>query len=226
MSNPSLEEASPPTLTQADYLPGFKNITIPNIKKLGKIEHLRYWQNVIRVALDCRGLGSLISKTIPRPTATHLRYNDWFQWSILVGKWLVKSLEQQFAEPIKALRPEVLLADEIWLRITTMDLYNGEDRRSKELLKLWAMRRDQYDTIGNYIVAWREQVVTCFHLNLGLGWYAATKLMLEEIKHEFPVICNSINHQIRHKGPDAELMDIDRFNEIVNGILESAHKDA
>ncbi|KAJ5780801.1 Amino acid/polyamine transporter I [Penicillium paradoxum] len=223
MASPSLGE-SVSTRTQADSLPGFKNITIPNVKKLQQISHLRYWQNVIMVALDCRGLGPLISKALARPTPDHSRYEDWNKWSILVGKWLVKNLDDQFAVPLKAIHPDLAFADETYTAITTMDFSNGEDQMSKELMKLWTMRRSQYSTIGSYVDAWREQVVTCFKLNLGLSWYAATKLMLMELKDEIPVLCNFINYQIRDHSESPGVMDINQFNAITNGILESVYR--
>lgn len=228
-SNTSLnekdEKGSPPsTLSQADNLPEFKQITITNVKKLGQISHIRYWQNVVGVALNCRGLGSLISTTLPRPTTSHSRYENWYKWSILVSKWLIKNVEEHFATPLQAVRPELVFADKTYITITTMNFAHEENYISHELTKLWNMRREQYHAIGAYVEAWRDQVILCNELNLGLSWYAGTKLMLGELKDEVPVICNFINHQIQDCEGNASLMDQDQFNAIANGILEMVYR--
>lgn len=212
-------ERSTPTRTQADDLPPFEEITIPNIKKLSKIWDFKYWQTDVQLALGSLNLLAVVSQYLPKPTVGHIYYANWLKWSRLVTKWLVLNVEEEYAAIIQSIRPRLELADETYLAITKSQSTDENNMWSKEFTKLWSLRRHQFHSIGTYVTAWHAQVLICDQLNPGVSWYAATKLMLDDLKEEMPDLYHYINRQI-----DSASMAYKEFHIIVDGILDAFNK--
>ncbi|CAI7676683.1 unnamed protein product [Penicillium discolor] len=82
--------------------------------------------------------------------------------------------------------------------------------------KLWAMTRDQFDSLHGYISAWGAHAKFCAQLDHTFNWYTATKVILGEIKEELPHLHNMIDRQIRTGDASSE-----QFQGHLTGILNA-----
>ncbi|KAJ5817033.1 Amino acid/polyamine transporter I [Penicillium robsamsonii] len=86
------------------------------------------------------------------------------------------------------------------------------------------MRRHHFNSIGTYVAAWRAHVIICEELELGISWYAATKLRIHELKEVMPDLCDFIDYQIRQRRPTSGSMTYEEFNDLVDGILDTLYQ--
>ncbi|KAJ5371973.1 Amino acid/polyamine transporter I [Penicillium concentricum] len=141
-----------PPRTQADNLPSFREIAIPNVDGLSELSDLQSWITHIQLILGNLNLLAIISHHLPRPTPDHINYESWLKWSQLVRNWLMLNVEEGFSTFLRSIRPHLELADETYLMITDLLLHEEEDIESMEFIKLWSMRRDQFDDIVDHIL--------------------------------------------------------------------------
>ncbi|OQE36740.1 hypothetical protein PENCOP_c011G05804 [Penicillium coprophilum] len=213
-------ELSDPASTQTDDLPPFQEITITNVNRLSEISDLQSWTAQIQLLLANVNLLALISPHFPYPIPAHPNYDSWLKWSQLVSKWLTHNVKEEFSTFLRSIRPHLKLADETYQMIIDLLSPDEENIETNEFIKLWSMRRRQFESIGTYVNTWRAQVNICEQLELGISGYAATKLMLHELREEMPDVCRFINNQIGRYDSTSGSMGYEEFNNIVNDILD------
>ncbi|KAJ5348073.1 Amino acid/polyamine transporter I [Penicillium brevicompactum] len=224
-------DASPrPTRTQADKLPPYKELIIPNIKRLSTAKDIYLWGNCIEISLCARHLNCLISDTLPRPTTDHPGYQNWLNWSRLISKWLVRNVDPKFTPHFQNIQAQLQYADTTYKEILGLKIpkTDQEDRMTKALIQLWNTRRHKYPGIDEYVDAWRNQVVVCQGLTVGFDYLSATKIMLHEMEGDSPVLAKFIRFQLENPSQpsDARLpMTYEEFDRLVRGIIGAVKKD-
>lgn len=218
-----------PTRTQADKLPDFKEVVIPNIKKLSTAKDIYLWGNCIQISLGARHLASLTSDTLPRPDVNNPRYNNWVKWSRLVSKWLVRNVDVKFTPHFQQIQAHLEFADTTYKEILALNIPKSpsEDRMTKELIRLWNMRRHQFSGVDGYVSAWRDQVLVCRDLTVGFDYLSATKTMLHEMEADMPVLAKFISLQLEEQEytSNPTSMSSEQFNSIVRGIIGAVQKE-
>ncbi|KAF4768965.1 hypothetical protein HAV15_008453 [Penicillium sp. str.  len=207
---------STPTPTQADNLPPFDIITIVTRNDASSVWGFKHWMHEIQLILTNLNLLAIISRDIPRPTRQHPQYQTWLQWSQSIGHWLVCNVTERNSSIIVSMHRGLQLADEMWHYIGCLQWIEEEITRRAEFSKLWAMTRDQFDSLHGYISAWGAHAKFCAKLDHTFNWYTATKVILGEIKEELPHLHNMIDRQIRTGDASGE-----QFQGHLTGILNA-----
>ncbi|KAJ6086849.1 hypothetical protein N7467_005763 [Penicillium canescens] len=213
---PPLPTLPPPT--QADNLPPYVWTLIPNIRKLSKKWDQDLWLCRVKGTLHTLGIKDVISKYLDRPDESHPSYQNWKRWSQRVDRWLFTNVGEKIRFRLQQINPPLEFADVTMEHILRLEP-NEDDRMSIEVFNMWNMRRHDYDSAAEYVEAWSDQVQHCRRLDIGIGYYVATKVMLDELDEEYPVITTFVNREIREQDQTAHVMDWVNFSTIVNGMM-------
>ncbi|KAJ5306720.1 hypothetical protein PENANT_c003G02646 [Penicillium antarcticum] len=220
--NPDYIVASLPTPpTQADRLPSYYKVTIPNMRKLSKKWDQEYWLCRVIGILDKIGIKDVIDQRLDRPEQSHPLYQDWVRWSQKVERWLYGTVGPKILHNLQKISHSLVFADETMYHILRLEP-NEDDRMTVEVLDLWDIHRGNYDTASEYIEVWGAQVQHCRRLGIGMANYMAVKIMIRELEDEFPVITAFVKDKIRLEDENAHQMSDENFGVIVEGLLGTA----
>lgn len=208
-----------PTPTQADDLPPFQPTGIATRNDPSSVWGFKLWLCEVQLALANLNLFAVINHGIQRPTPDHLHYENWLKWSRFISHWLLCNVGERNAAMIQSTYPGLQFADEMFYYIGCLQLTEEDAIRRTEFNKLWSMTRHQFDTLHDYISTWGAHAMFCAQFDPNFNWYAATKMILGEIKEEMPNLYNFIDHQIRTGDTSCE-----QFHGHLTGILDALKK--
>jgi hypothetical protein len=203
--------------TQADNLPPYVWKHIPNVRPLSAKFKSIYWLHVVQGHLANLGIKDVIDKLIDRPDESHPKYNDWVRWSQRVDRWLFSNVGEKIKNRLQKAVPPLEYADMTMEQILLLEP-NADDRMNIEALDLWNMHRTNYATAFEYVEAWNDQVQHCRRLDIGIGYYLATKIMMQELSIEYPVVTAFVHNEMREQDKAAHKMDEKSFAVVVDGM--------
>ncbi|KAJ5317685.1 hypothetical protein PENANT_c004G02589 [Penicillium antarcticum] len=146
-----------PPLTQATHLPKEVPVTLLEISKLNPQSSTTRWGNEIMHVLRPFKLETLLDSSLPRPQQHHEDYRKWKYWTSIVSRWLFDQVEPSIQLKVRDHAPQLTYADEIFRSIRTISLQAHASYLAGELEKWEDLRRDQYPTAADFIMAYQNQ---------------------------------------------------------------------
>ncbi|CAI7654485.1 unnamed protein product [Penicillium viridicatum] len=193
-----------PTPTQADDLPPFQPIEIATRNEPSSVWGFKHWLIEVQLALANLNVFAVICHGIQRPTLDHPNYDNWLQWQATI---------------LQSFQPHLLLADDIYYRIGSIQFTEEDTMRRAEYSRLWFITRDRFNTLHGYLSAWGAQAIFYAQFDPAFNWFAATQMILGHIKEEMPDLHSLIDHQIRTGGTSCQ-----QFQGHLTGILGALKK--
>ncbi|KAJ6002151.1 hypothetical protein N7522_007378 [Penicillium canescens] len=146
-----------PPLTQATHLPKEIPVTLLGISNLTPQSSTTRWGNEIMHVLRPFKLEGLLDPSLPRPQQHHEDYRKWKYWTSIVSRWLFDQVETSIQVKVRDYAPQLTFADEVFKSIRTMSLPDHASYLAGELEKWENLRRDQYSTAVDFIMAYQNQ---------------------------------------------------------------------
>ncbi|CAI7606634.1 unnamed protein product [Penicillium palitans] len=174
----STNTMSTPTPTQADNLRRVELVSIVTRNDPCSVWGFKHWLFEVKLALTNLNLLAVISREIQRPTPDHPNY-------------------QTNSAIILSTHRGIQFADEMFQYIEFLQSIEEAMAKRAEFNTLWSMTRDQFHNLHDYISAWSAQAMFCAQFEPAFCWYAATKMILGEIKEELPNLQNFIDRQLQ-----------------------------
>jgi hypothetical protein len=150
-------------ITQATYLPKEVNTILLNINKLTHGSSTTVWINEVLSILRPFALEGIIDSSLPRPLPSELNFERWRFWAPVVASWLLTQIEEQFQTVMKAQSIfkhdpiQLTIADQVFDVIKSLNTSNHRSYVARELGKWHDMRRNQYRSAADFVMAYQNQ---------------------------------------------------------------------
>lgn len=146
-----------PSITQATYLPKEVMTSLLSINKLTPQTSTTSWGNEITNVLRPFQLEALIDSNIPKPDPSNINYQRWKYWTGIVANWLLNQVDDSLQRIVKIQTPLLTYADEVFKTIKRMSERNQRSYVERELAKWQSMKRADYRTAIDFIMAYQNQ---------------------------------------------------------------------
>ena len=218
---------TPPITTQALNLPEETDQICQGILQQKTLEFLTKsdtdvedWFASLEDTLHPLRLENLLDNTISRPHYGDPFYSRWSFWSVSVGWWMRRFIDGEMETHFCLMDGVPVFADDLFCTIKSY--YGRADCSShmrQELIKWDKMKRADYDTVEDFVIACENSCIILDRFNVGPPPFMALSRVLDELKDELPKVAD-----IEWELKDMVASDIteDSFGEYCKELIDAA----
>lgn len=164
-----------------------KGTKLPDIFELDEDSDFEEWEHLVRCFLRHFSLHYVIRTDLARPKETDPGYKVWEFYSTLVGGWLYTLCSETIRRQLNT--EEDIFADDMFRRIEKIMIGRVDfEWITVKVRAFLNMKRTEYDSVGDYIVVFREQLQKVRDAGVQLPWAYALVMLLEELDGELSVV--------------------------------------
>lgn len=173
---------------QASKLPEkMKGTKLPDIFELDEDGDFEGWEHSVRYCLRHFSLHYVIRTDLARPKETDPGYKVWEFYSTLVGGWLYTLCSETIRRQLNT--EEDIFADDMFRRIEKIMIGRVDfEWITAKVRAFLNMKPTEYDSVGDYIVVFTEQLQKVRDAGVQLPWAYALVMLLEELDGELSVV--------------------------------------
>lgn len=147
------------------------------------------WLTALDDALRPLGLHNLIDKTMFRPHASDPLYYRWNFWSVAVGWWMRRFLDENMTAHLCLSEDVPMFADDLYLMIEShFGRADSSSHVRQELAKWHEMKLSDYDTAAEFVIAYENSCIILDRFRVGPPPFMALARLLDELKDTLPKV--------------------------------------